>query len=136
MTPEPQKTAIREEIDALVAVGDRLEIRDEETYEAAGRFLVECAVKLRKIGEVADHVLSKPITTSAPKAAIPARPEGVSFRKSWGFEIVGAELLPREYLTPDLVKIGGVVRAMGPEAEKGIPGIRVFEKTTTAVRTR
>ena len=39
----------------------------------------------------------------------------------WKFRVVAPESIPREYLTPDLVKIGQVVRAMrGATAIKGI----------------
>jgi len=48
------------------------------------------------------------------------------------WEIVDATKLPREYLMPDTVKIGKVVRALGEETS--IPGVRVWMETTVVTR--
>lgn len=64
--------------------------------------------------------------TEAPKTA------GVAGRKNWKFRIVSEEEIPREYLVPDLVKIGGVVRAM--KDKTSISGIEVYSEDTESVR--
>lgn len=56
----------------------------------------------------------------------------VSMIKGWDFEVTDAGQLPRQYLMPDVQAIGGVVKALGDKA--GIPGVRVFEKTTVVRR--
>ena len=53
---------------------------------------------------------------------------GMTLRKNWSFRITNPDLIPREYLTPDLVKIGGVVRALKNQCR--IPGIAVYEEET------
>ena len=60
--------------------------------------------------------------------------EGVSFRDQWDFEITDASKLPREYLVPDLTKIGQVVRAMKQDAN--IPGVKVFKRQVVAAGRR
>lgn len=52
--------------------------------------------------------------------------EGVVFREIWQFEIVDYYAVPREYMMPDEVKIGQVVRAM--KGLTNIPGVRAFPK--------
>ena len=49
--------------------------------------------------------------------------EGVTGVDHWGFEVTDESLIPREYLVPDLKKIGGVVRAMKGQVQ--IPGIKI-----------
>jgi len=49
---------------------------------------------------------------------------GIALTKTWKFEVVDASKLPREYLMPDMVKIGGIVRAMKDQTK--IDGIRVW----------
>jgi len=59
-----------------------------------------------------------------PKAT--PKVEGVSFRTAWKFRVLDVSALPRTYMTPDMVKIGGVVRSM--KADTNIPGIEVYEE--------
>jgi len=51
--------------------------------------------------------------------------EGMVKRKIWKFKIVDKGLIPREYMMPDEVKIGAVVRAM--KSGTDIPGIQAYE---------
>jgi hypothetical protein len=52
--------------------------------------------------------------------------EGTGFRELWKFEIVDAKALPREYLKPDEVSLGQVVRATKGKLQ--IPGIRIWSE--------
>ena len=56
------------------------------------------------------------------------RVPGMTLRKNWSFRVTNPDLIPREYLMPDLVKIGGVVRALKNQCR--IPGIEVYEEDT------
>ena len=49
---------------------------------------------------------------------------GVAMRESWHFEIVDADLLPRDYMVPDEKAIGQVVR--GLKGQTAIPGIEAY----------
>ncbi len=57
---------------------------------------------------------------------------GIAISDLWHFEIVDASLIPAEYLTPDLVKIGKVVRALKGDAK--IPGVRTYSEKAVASR--
>ena len=48
------------------------------------------------------------------------------YRKVWKYRIVNEALIPREYLTPDLQKIGSLVR--GFKEKFKVPGIQVYEE--------
>lgn len=48
----------------------------------------------------------------------------IALTERWKFHILDPALLPREYLMPDEVKIGRVVRAL--RAETRIPGVEIF----------
>lgn len=69
--------------------------------------------------------------TTAPVAAAP-KVKGISTRKKWSFEIVDQAKIPREYLIPNEVAIGGVVRAL--KGATNIPGIRVVSTDIMSAR--
>lgn len=54
--------------------------------------------------------------------------QGISRRKSHTFDVVSAAEVPKEYLTPDVDKIGALVAKVGKDAERLVPGIRVNER--------
>lgn len=81
----------------------------------------------------AEAVLAQPTVT--PTVAVPTftpKVAGLSYREVWRFRVVDETKIPREYLTRDDIKIGGVVRAL--KGATAIPGIEVYaEKVASAV---
>ena len=73
----------------------------------------------------AETVSTAPVAT-APKV------KGISTRKKWSFEIVDVDKIPREYLVPNEVAIGGVVRAL--KGATNIPGVRVVSTDIMSAR--
>lgn len=72
-------------------------------------------------------VLEAAITAPAPIVVIPkTAPKTINRRTVKKFRIVNAAIIPKEFLKPDEVKIGGVVRSMGLAAS--IPGVEVWEE--------
>ena len=57
---------------------------------------------------------------------VPKLQGGPVYRTVWKFRITKEDLIPKAYLTPDMVKIGGVVRAM--KGNTNIPGILAYEE--------
>ncbi len=57
---------------------------------------------------------------------------GISVSDTWHFEIVDAGLVPAEYWTLDLVRIGKVVRAL--KGDTKIPGVRTYSEKAVANR--
>lgn len=83
-----------------------------ERVESAG------AEKVANLQAQAAQVVAPVVQRAAPKVA------GLSFREVAQFEIVDKSKLPPEYLIPDEVRIGKVVKALKLEAN--IPGVRVW----------
>lgn len=104
---------------------ERKRIEDERLRQAE---------ELAKAGakDVADAIMAAPIEVPFIEAQTVAKVEGVSYRENWQFEIVDAAAIPRDYLCPDLSKIGKVVKALKGTA--AIPGVRVFDAGTTVHR--
>ncbi len=63
----------------------------------------------------------------------PLKLAGLAKRTFWRYVIIDAERIPREYLMPDKVKIGQVVRAM--KSTSNIAGIEAYPETILAVRS-
>lgn len=82
--------------------------------------------KVEQFEQRAAAVVAPIIQAEKPKVA------GIATRKRYTFQIVDAAQIPHDYLQPDTIKIGKVVRALGTEAN--IPGIRVIEEETIASR--
>lgn len=77
-----------------------------------------------KINGVLDQA---PVVPEAPKAA------GLALTETWKFSIVDPGAIPREYLVPDEVKIGRIVRAL--KGETLIPGVRIWSERSVSART-
>jgi hypothetical protein len=78
--------------------------------------------------EEAQAIIEEPVYVAPvviPKAT-PKMEGGPVYRAVTKFKIINESLIPRQYLTPDMVKIGGVVRALKQNAN--IPGIQVYEE--------
>jgi hypothetical protein len=57
---------------------------------------------------------------------------GTVIRKNWKFRIVNADLIPKQYLTPDEKAIGAHGRALGEKAS--IPGIEFFADESESIQ--
>ena len=85
--------------------------------------------------EGAEQVISQAAASPAPAVVIPAmvpRVFGKSSREVWSFQIENEALIPREYLVPDMQKIGAVVRALKANAK--IPGVKAYSTTSVSLR--
>lgn len=113
--------------------------RAQEERERIEREALERAIKLEELGHAkqAETVLAQAAAlerTAPPAPAVPDRPraEGLGSREVWRFQIVDPARVPREFLTPDLVKIGRYVQAT--KALTLIPGVRVWPEKIVTVR--
>ena len=59
---------------------------------------------------------------------------GISMKQNWKFRVTSISAIPREYMMPDLVKIGGIVRTM--KSGTRIAGIEVYAENTIAAGRR
>ena len=95
------------------------------------------AEQLRTAGEpeLAEITIQEATSAPAPVVVLESsisKQEGISGRKTWKYRIVDESLIPREFLSPDPVKIGAVVRSQ--KALTRIPGLEVYFEDSVAVR--
>ncbi len=107
----------------------------EEARKREEEARLQAAVEAEQAGqsEVAEDIMEAPVYV--PPVVLPkATPKvaGMSIRENWKFRIVNESLLPREFLSPDPVKIGAVVRSQKGSAR--IPGVEVWNEGTIAGR--
>ncbi len=106
------------------------EIQRKETEKLAERARkAEEAGKTEKAEELRQQVLEKEtfVPTIAPTVEKVA---GISTKTIWKFEIINKDIIPRDYLTPDLEKIGQVARAT--KGTLTILGVRIYSEETIA----
>jgi len=127
------KARAREEAKAAAAAAagraEEAERRRAAAEEAEAQRRIEAERIEAERRAIADAIPAEPvIEMSAPKVA------GVHTRKSWRYRIANPALVPREYLMVDEVKVGKVVRALGPDTS--IAGIEVYEESSYVTRSR
>lgn len=110
----------------LAEEAGRHEKAEQMRLQAAERAAAAQAEADAKQAAAAAMPTAPVVHMEAPKA------QGTSVRRTFDYEITDAALLPREYLLPDEVRIGKVVRALGEAAN--IPGVRVIVREGMAVR--
>ena len=93
---------------------------DDEAIAAA-----EAAEK-RGEKEEAEAIISTPVQV-APIVVPKSTPKtSTVVRKVWKFRVTNPNLIPRQFLVVDTVKVGGVVRSLG--ANHGIPGVEAYQE--------
>ena len=112
-----------EERKAKIKALEEIEKKKKEEEEKQ----LSLAEMLSKMGatEQAEEVLDQEVIVAPEKIETP-KIAGVSFLEVWDFEIVDEKQLPREYLTPDLIKIRQVVKATKGTLE--IAGVKIFSR--------
>lgn len=102
--------------------------------EAERKRLEAQAERLREQGKAAkaDEKLAKAEELSAPVVLESSVPKvvGVSSRTVWKYRIVDEAAIPRSYLTPDVKKIGQVVKATA--GTLAIPGVEIYPEASIA----
>jgi hypothetical protein len=77
------------------------------------------------LNEQAEYTKNQPVAVQ-PIILPQNRPVELKYRSNWTFQVVDEDLIPREYLMPNLPKIGAVVRAL--KGQTNIAGIKVIEE--------
>ncbi len=94
---------------------DEEALRLAEALEADGR--------TAEAEDAIDNPVPAPIMPAPPA---PAKPKGAITRVYWGYEVVDASLIPREYMEPDVTKLGSYARSMKDAAK--MPGVRFYSE--------
>jgi hypothetical protein len=133
---ETAKKGIKGLMSAYDAEQERIRLAEQRRLEEEQRKREEeerlrLAVELEQSGakEEAEAVLQEapaPVVPVYVSKATPKLEGGPVYRSIWKFRIVDKNAVPREYMIPDEVKIGGVVRALKGDAK--IPGVEIFQE--------
>lgn len=118
--------AERARIEAEARAEAEKKLRAVEKAEAKGDIAKAEAIAQEAVNTMAAKIEAAPVVPDAPIAS------GLSLRKVWKFRIIDEKLLPREYLVPDEMKIGRVIRALKDEAN--IPGVSVYSEDDVSSR--
>ena len=102
----------------------------EEQRKKEDEIRLQAALEAEKDGDkvTAEAILNETVIVEPVKPIETPEPEGVQFRTTYDFVIVAKDLLPREYMLPDLVAIRRVVTALKEKCT--IPGIRIIKHTS------
>ena len=106
--------------------------------EAEERALAEAAaLEANGEKELADMVLQEAAEAPPPIVVAPPtvpKQEGIAKKTTWKFRIVNEALIPREFMSPDEVKIGAIVRTQKNLTK--IPGVQPYPEESVSVRSR
>ena len=137
---EADAAAQRKADEEAAAERRRKEQADIEAARKAGELKKREAEKLKKEAEERERAAKEQaamdeqfrktnVQDVTVKPNIPTV-SGVPSRRNWKFEVVNVDRIPRSFMCPDLVEIGGMVRSTKDKAkaEAACPGIRVWEE--------
>lgn len=115
---------------------DRLEaerIKQQQKAQAEATKAVDRGDEAKALNILAKSSIKDQVLMEA-KPMVPSRPatEGISSRVIWKYEITNPDLLPREFLMPNMSAIGKQVSFLKGDCK--IPGVRVFSENILAVR--
>lgn len=125
-----RQEAKRKEKERLEKDEENRRLKEAEKLEAQG------------LTEAAEEILEEPIITPPPSESFRVKryevekPKGLSHASVWTYDMIDVSKLKREYMIPDEVKIGKLVRAAHKDAEKivGEGAIRAWDKGSTRIR--
>jgi len=99
--------------------------RREEEIRLAEAIQAEREGDLGAAQAILEEPIEVPVVTVQPRTP---KISGLAERTTWTFRVVNESLIPREYLMPNLTKIGAVVRS--DKGKTSIPGIEVFPQSS------
>jgi hypothetical protein len=127
------EAAVKYKMNVYLAEQERLrrveeQARQLEAQKAAEAQAEQDALLLEATGdaEAAEAVRAEPVVATVVVLAPVAKPQDIATQSVWKFRIINKALIPTEYLEPNLVAIGGAVRAM--KAACNIPGIQAYSE--------
>ena len=133
---QEQERIRRAEEDRLRKIAIEAEMKrreEEEARKMAEAQALEAAGSKDEAEQLINEAIQlkeEPVIVEIPPPATPrVEMSGAAIVTNWKFEITNEALIPREYLTPDLVRIGAVVR--GSKGKTIIPGVRNIPETKT-----
>lgn len=120
-------------------IAEKTQSQAEADTKTERERLMSLAAECEELGDIdqADEYTARAATMVATfvPSKIPTLP-GVVYRDVWRFRITNAHEIRSEFLAPDEVKIGGVVRSMKLSAAAFVGGIHVYCEKIIASRSQ
>ena len=115
---------------------EKRRLEQAELQKRAEEEALQAAEELESVGdtEAAEMVLETPVVAQAAPVKEAPKVSGIAVKKTWKFRVKNPNLIPREYLTIDEKKIGGIVRAM--KDQTNIPGVEVYFESKASATGR
>ena len=110
-------------------IEDELKRRLREYAEGEAARVAEATEKAQALASSGD---AEGAMALLAEVSAPDKVDGVQERSGWAFEVVNVELLPTEFLLPNLKALGAAMRVQlkeRPEETPVIPGVK-FSRTT------
>lgn len=117
------------EINRLRKIAEDKRLAEAAALEAAGKKAQAEALVAAPVYVVVPSVAPPPIVNRTP---IYEAPKGTSTRVNWKHRIIDVDLIPREWMIPNDVKIGAHVRAN--HESHGIPGVDAYSEANAIQR--
>jgi hypothetical protein len=112
------------------AIAAFVQKKEDEARKIIEEQQKKIAIAEKKGDEIKVEKLQEKMLEKIEKVA-PEKVEGISYAERWSFEIVNEAEIPREFLIPDVQKLGAIARAT--KGSLKIAGIKfVSEKTIIA----
>ena len=127
---EERRKAEAAEAERQAALREKARIQQEAIDRAVA---LDQAGKRAEASKVLDQGARQELEIKIPPPAPkPAPGLGTHLRSHWRFRIADAELVPRNYCSPDDAKIDAAVQLM--KDKTSIPGVQVYQEHTTVTR--
>ena len=133
-----QYAIAQEEIAKAAAAKALAEQEREQRRLEAERDALADALEADGNTETAVALLEMPVAAPMPTFAPVEQPraKGAGLRVNYAYTITDDSKIPRAFLLPNDKAIGALVRTLGHDAERQIPGIAVTETKTLSQRVR
>jgi hypothetical protein len=107
--------------------------REQERKQAEEKLKLAERLEAAGMKSQADAALNAPSApVSVPEPVKVDKPKGQTYVENWQARVVDEKLVPRDYLTPDLVALGKLVKLLKGKAS--VPGV-VFEDVGSVRRS-
>lgn len=108
-------------------------LAEQRRLQAEARMLEEERRLQEAIDTEDESVLDEPVIAPKVQLENTQKVEGVTYVEQVRFEVSDESKIPREYLVPDMVKIGKVAREAKGQIE--IPGVKIWVEKQPRIRT-
>ncbi len=131
---EPKTVSYRKEEARKLA--EENERRRVEAQRKADEERLSRAVKAEESGsaEMAEAILDRETVAPIPERVEPEKTDGVTYRDNWKARVVDEKAVPREWCSPDEMRLNAYAKAMKSAGQ--IPGVEIYNDRVPVYKTK